>query len=179
MRRLNWYTDFMENMETNENKEMKEVLQKLNDYLAKGFLLHGSKNKIEVLEPRQAKEDDGRETGSLNAVYAADDIRIPIFMALFDKKAEDQKGWRAFYSAQGTAMRVGGENVTFTTGYVHILPHEKFTKIEDERSKEIVSFESVTPEDVIEVNPNILKLFSDITYEIDGVKYTNYESLPD
>jgi hypothetical protein len=164
-------------MKRDENKEMKVALQKLNEYLAKGFVLHGSKNKIEILEPRQAKDDEGREAGSLNAIYAADDIRIPIFMALFDKKDKKQKGWRAFYSTKETTMRVGGENVTFTPGYVHVLSHEKFKKVEDERSKEIVSFESVTPEDIVEVTPNILNLFSNVTYEIDGVVYEDYDSL--
>lgn len=147
---------------------MKIALQKLEGYISQGFLLHGSKNKIEVLEPRQARDDNqDRKSGNLNAVYATDDIRISIFMALFAKKDATQNEWRAFYSSTNeTEMNVGGENVTFTPGYIHVLPEKKFHKVDDENSKEIVSYESVTPIDVISVTPDIAKYLKGINYDM-------------
>lgn len=152
-----------------ENLDMKIAFQKLEDYVSQGLLLHGSKNKIEVLEPRQARDDNQeRKSGNLNAVYATDDIRISIFMALFDKKDTTQNGWRAFYhSTNEDEMKVGGEHVTFTPGYIHVLPGEKFHKVDDENSKEIVAYESVAPIDVIAVTPDITKYLKGINYDME------------
>ncbi|MDO8603840.1 MAG: hypothetical protein Q7K40_00270 [bacterium] len=151
-----------------ESLDMKITLQKLEGYVSQGFLLHGSKNKIEVLEPRQAQDDNhDRKSGNLNAVYATDDIRISIFMALFAKKDADKNGWRAFYnSTNEDEMSVGGENVTFTPGYIHVLPGEKFRKVDDKNSKEIVAYEPVAPIDVVQVTPDIAAYLSGINYDI-------------
>lgn len=47
----------MKNFETLPTPENNaEKFKKLQDYVAKGYLLHGSKNRIEILEPRQAAE---------------------------------------------------------------------------------------------------------------------------
>jgi hypothetical protein len=61
---------------------------------------------------------------------------------------------------------VGGENVFFTDGFVHVLSREKFKEIEDENGKEIVASEPVTPIDVIKITPDILKYLSGVTYEM-------------
>jgi len=152
----------------NENKEMAAVLKKLEDYRSQGYLFHGTKNKIEVLEPRQAHDDDPDTTtvNNLCAVYATDDLRIPIIMALFDKK-DKNKDCNGFYSVtNGGKMTAGGENVTYTPGYIHVLPKDKFQEIEDERTKEIVAFENVSPIDIILITPDILDLIPGITYDI-------------
>jgi hypothetical protein len=154
--------------ESIEKKEARETFVKLKEYLSQGYLLHGSKNKIEVIEPRQA-HDDNRESKvtNLHGVYAADDIRVPVFMALFDKKDPTKKGWTSYYHATNREeITVGGKNVTFTPGYIHVLPNETFQKMEDEHGQETVSFEPVTPIDVIRITPEILELLTGVTYEM-------------
>lgn len=153
---------------TQESREMAETLKKLEEYQSQGFLFHGSKKKIELLEPRQAHDDspDDTKLNDLNAVYATDDLRIPIIMALFDKKDKSKKS-RGFYSCTNNEkMFAGGENITFTPGYIHVLPKEKFQEVEDERTKETVAFENVLPMDIIRITPEILDLIHGITYDM-------------
>jgi hypothetical protein len=150
------------------SQDMLEAFNKLQEYIASGYLLHGSKNKLDVLEPRQAVDGDKTsKVTNLNGVYATDDIRISIFMALFAKKDISKNGWRSFYSVTSKdEITVGGENVFFTDGFVHVLSREKFKEIEDENGKEIVASEPVTPIDVIKITPDILKYLSGVTYEM-------------
>ena len=52
-------------------------------FVQRGFLLHGTgMAELNILEPRQANDEGGFEENLKNAVYATDDSRIPIFMAL-------------------------------------------------------------------------------------------------
>lgn len=153
----------------NQNEElekMRESLEKLRKYVEQGYLLHGSKNKLEVIEPRQAKEDNPeRMVGSLHGIYATENLKAPILMALFAKKDLSKDSWRSSYDSEdGEKFIVSGENFTFTPGYVHILPPDTFKLVADEKgNSELVSNEPVKPIDTIYIAPSILKLFEDIT----------------
>jgi hypothetical protein len=155
-------------MEVNESHEDNaERLARLERYLADGYLLHGSKKRIEILEPRQSRDDDPtRIAGNSNAVYAEGvDVRIPILKALFEKDDPTLNGWRSGYSTQGpgTPILVVGENYRFGSGFVHVLPRDTFEIEGDERDQEYVSRAPVAPIDVIEVDPGILELLDGVT----------------
>jgi hypothetical protein len=161
----------METFQNNniENSQMREVFEKLKAYAKQGYLFHGSKEKVNVLEPRRAKDDDPNDkVGNLHAVYATADIRIPIVMALFDEKDHSKNGWRSFYETKDEKMTVGGENITFTPGYIHVLPKESFQKTEDvdKDMEETVSYVPVTPVDIIQITPEVLNLIPGITYDL-------------
>lgn len=138
------------------NQENAEKLEQLRSYLAQGYLLHGSKQKLEVIKPRQSTDDDPeRISGKSLAVYAADSIATPILKALFAKKDLEKEGWRSAYTGDKDHLVVTGENCTLTPGYVHVLPRDSF-KEEHESSADLISYSPVTPIDVIEVDPSIL-----------------------
>jgi hypothetical protein len=151
-----------------ENQEMVAVLKKLESYRSRGYLFHGSKNKIEVLKPRQAHDNDLDATtgNNLNAVYATDDLRIPIIMAIFDKKDKSKKSRASYSCTNNEEMLVDGENITLTPGYIHVLLKDKFQEIEDERTKEIVAFQNVSPIEIIRITTEILDLIPGITYDL-------------
>lgn len=154
----------MENLPNLEQE--RETLNRLRQYISDGMLLHGTKVLTDTIEPRKASDDDeNRVIGKSLAIYAeASDVRIPILMALFDKKDFGLQNCRTSYSTHGpdTPMIVSGDNYTFSPGYVYVLPPEKFTVEESLTEKEYVSNEPITPIAVIEVNPLILSLFDDI-----------------
>lgn len=156
-------------MEQEPNKEKgRETIEKLKSYLEQGYVLHGGKNRADTLEPRQAEDDDPeRKAGKAVAIYAeAHDLRIPIFMALFDQK-DPSRGWQSSYSAQGDGpMQISGENYTFTPGYIYVLPRDTFEVEGDEIDSELISRQPVTPIDVIEIDPSILKDLEGITIDL-------------
>lgn len=151
-------------MPTNSNTDS---VAKLRDYLEQGYLLHGSKEKLDIIEPRKAADTNpDRTTGQALAIYAeASDIRVPILMALFAEKDPSKKSWRSSYSAQGNGtMKVGGENYMFTPGYVYVLPSETFVTEGDEHDREFISRVNVVPKNVVPVDPSILS-------ELDGIEF--------
>jgi hypothetical protein len=160
------YTFYMEQQpdQTKELSEMRKALNKLEDYAKKGFLFHGSKKRLAILEPRQANDSQpGKETiGNLNAVYALDTFRVPILAALMDEKDKSIGGWKRELSDDGTTLIVGGENFTFTNGYVHVLPPDNFKTEEHDGNYEIVSYTAVTPTDAVEVRPSIVNLLPNV-----------------
>lgn len=146
-----------------------EKLDRLRDYLAQGYLLHGTKKRLAVLEPRQSSDDDPKRiTGKAFAIYAEkEDVRIPILMALFDKADKSAGGWRSSYSQRGDGpLVVSGENCRFTAGYVYVLPPDTFEQEGTENDREYISRSAIRPVAVIEVTPEILKQFPEITYEM-------------
>jgi hypothetical protein len=143
-----------------------EVVKKLQKYISEGFILHGSKKLVPILEPRQATDDNiNRTIGKSFAIYGeAHDIRIPILMALFTQADESLHSWKSGYSGHGpgTPLEVTGENFTFSPGYVYVLSPDHFTTEEDENEREYISHEAITPIDILKIDPTILKEFSDI-----------------
>ena len=146
------------------NKQ-KLTIDQLRKFLEQGYLLHGTKEKLAVVEPRQASDNDPeRKTGKAFAIYAeAHDIRVPILMALFDEKDKSKRSWSSSYSAEGNGpMKVTGENCILTPGYVYVLPKESFVREGGDNDYEYVSYTPVTPVTAIEVEPSLLDEFTDI-----------------
>lgn len=154
----------MEQIPGQENN--REIIKTLKKYLSEGMLLHGSKVLVDQLEPRQASDDDEhRPAGKSFAIYAeANDIRIPILMALFDKADTSQADWRTSYSGHGPdePILVGGRNYTFTPGYIYVLPSNQFKIEGDDNDREYIATEPVKPVQVIPINPSILSSFDNI-----------------
>jgi hypothetical protein len=152
-------------------EKARETLKQLRQYLNEGMLLHGSKVRTEVIEPRQSSDNNpDRIIGKSFAIYAeTEDVRIPILMALFDKKDKDLADCRTSYSSHGPnePMLVSGENFTFSPGYVYVLPPEKFTTEETETEREYIATEPIKPIAVLEINPLILSLFDNIKIKTD------------
>jgi hypothetical protein len=156
-----------------DQNKMKFVLDKLNNYLNDGFVLHGSKLKIDTLEPRQANDinPDRSHVGKQFAVYAEDkDVRIPIVMALFDFVDKNKSTNYGYSRGPDGIMHVKGENIYFTNGWVNVLPKHTFKILEDKEKgdRELVSFESVKSVDILEVDISILEYLKDIKYDIKG-----------
>lgn len=121
-------------------------LRVLEEYLEDGYCLHGSKQKLHLIEPRKAYCETGRPEGCLNAVYAErHDVRIPIIMALFEGRGFGS------YSSDGTLLTVTGDR-TFSPGFVHVLPSDTFSN----ESGEFVSRVPVRPIAIVPVKPSIL-----------------------
>jgi hypothetical protein len=149
-----------------------KILDQLRSYLRQGFLLHGSKQLVKILEPRQASDNDpNRTTGKAHAVYAETmDPRIPIVMALFDKKDPGLRGWTSGYHSSGpdSTMTITGTNCTFTAGYVYVLPPDNFQREGSDDDFEFISATPVTPIAVIKVDPSMLGVLDGIKNEIDS-----------
>ncbi len=144
---------------------MVETLKLLEDFLAEGFCLHGSRTRIEgLVEPRQACDMSGRKSGCQLAVYAdPDDVRIPCVMAMRRPVENPQPGLRpGGYQLKGRRLCVYGDNATFGPGFVYALPRTTFCRLDDE----FVSFEPVAPHAVVPVTPAILLLFKNVELRI-------------
>jgi hypothetical protein len=150
--------------------ESKEAFSRLQEYAAQGYLFHGSKSRVEVLEPRQARDGDGtRKLTNMRGVYATDHIEIPVFMAL--KAPQDaEKSWTSGYSHNhgDETFSMHGNNTVLTPGWVHVLPRDTFEVLEEGGSNETVSMEPVRPIASIEVKPDILRLFPNIDLDLSG-----------
>lgn len=129
-----------------------------------GYLLHGSPQRLALVKPRQARDDNGRAIGCLAAVYATDDVRIAVVMAMFSRADSSIRSHRSFYATVGTRLRVGGENVTFRPGWVHVLPRNSFRTIFQDGAEEIISHVQVRPIQWIRVEPSIIAQL-DVTVE--------------
>lgn len=130
------------------------ALELLENMLAEGFCLHGSKRRIsDHLIPHQAHCESGRPEGNLNAIYAdPDGVRIPCLMALFDRKDPRQSRMTSYTGQGGGMLTVEGTNTTFTPGYVYVLPTDTFVF----HHGEFVSFTPVWPHAIVPVTPEIL-----------------------
>lgn len=150
-----------------KRERAEHILTQLRDYAEQGYLFHGGKTRVDVLEPRQAHDDDpDRRTGKARAVYATDDIRIPIVMALFEKADPALSGWQSSYTtAEDGTLLVSGENCTLTQGFIHVLPPETFESEGDEHDRETLSFAPVAPIDIIPVDADVLAFLDGISID--------------
>jgi hypothetical protein len=137
---------------------MKAVLDRLQRDIDCGLLLHGSKWRLETLEPRQARDvDQANDVGSQRAVYAARNLTIPIVMALIAVRDASVGSWFHEYHDDGNCIVVRGTNFTFTTGFVYVLEPDSFIEIKDDRGRrDIVSYQPVVPLACVRVTAEIL-----------------------
>lgn len=145
----------------------KETLALLRQYLSEGYVLHGSKVKNELLEPRQASDTRSeRVSGKQVAVYASEFVEVPLFMALHEKRNKSLP-MRSGYSGHDGIFKMYGENCTLGPGYVYVLPRDAFEVESDGKGdEELISRAPVTPVAVIEVRPSILDLLDTVTLEL-------------
>lgn len=156
----------MDRMEGRNSQESLETLRKMEDYLSQGYLLHGSKRRLEMIEPRKADDTDPeRVAGKANAVYASDEVYAPILRALFDRK-DPTRDSRSSYSGNAIHMKVTGENATFTNGYVYVLPRDSFILEGEGDDQELISYSPVTPIETIVVTPEILEHLQNLEIDL-------------
>ncbi len=138
----------------------------LNEFVHRGYLLHGSKRmNISLLEPRQANDegDKGKdmEENNRNAVYTSNDPRIPLFMAL-PKRGESGYSIDGFIGDDGVVTESTvfyAESIdTERTGSVYVVPSKNF---EWAGGSQYTSTKSVVPSYEISVN------LSDFQYPIE------------
>jgi hypothetical protein len=135
-----------------------ELIHRLQGYLDAGYLLHGSKQQVEVLEPRYARNSEpAYSIGKQRAIYAATNMRIPVVKALLSVKDPRIGEWFHRYVDYGDHIVVSGTNFVFTPGFVYALNHESFIEIEDDLGRrETVSYQPVIPNARVRVTPAIL-----------------------
>ncbi len=127
------------------------------------FCFHGSKGRLDVIEPRQARCESGRPEGCLNAVYADQhSIEVPIVMALIAPEPGVHES-RSGYSRTGEEkLVVTGTGTTFTPGYVHVLS----TKTFEWYCGEFISRVPVEVICMLRVDPSILRHIDTIDLQI-------------
>jgi hypothetical protein len=145
-----------------------KALEALREYVAQGYVLHGSKSMNQMLEPRQARDTNrDRVSGQSFAIYATDHVEIPLFMALKDRKDPNVRSMRSGYNGTGGKFHLYGENTTLTPGFVYVLPRDTFEVESDGNGdEELISRVPVTPVAIIRVEPDILNLFDNITLDL-------------
>ena len=131
-----------------------EILAKLREYVARGYVLHGSNKRLEVIDPRQANEYSDRSESNRIAVYATTDPRIALIFATIRLPASGSATLRIWRG--DLQITVEGCSVCRCSGFVHILRADGFEHAgRDER----ISLLSVSPIDIIPVEPTILESF--------------------
>lgn len=131
---------------------MWQVHRELREALEAGYCLHGSRLRLDVIEPRPARCETGRREGNLTAVYAdTTSPAVPCLMALFAEKVPG-KGYYSSYSNANDTLVVIGEGLTFRPGFIHVLPRDTFQWY----GHEFVAFEQVPVLQQIRVTPAIL-----------------------
>lgn len=145
-----------------------ETLALLREYLDKGFLLHGSKNSTEMLEPRQSSDsNEARVSGKQFAIYAADNVEVPIFMALRDKRDPGKRSMHSGYSGYGGTFHMYGENIDLTPGYVYVLPRDTFeTESDGNGDEELISRVPIKPVAIVPIEPDIVHLLGTISLDL-------------
>jgi hypothetical protein len=147
-----------------------KIIAELSEYLKKGYVLHGSKSDSSVLKPQQAHDTNvDRIVGKAFAIYAEGrDIRIPIFMALKDRKDISMSS-ESEYSGYGPekVLTISGRNLHFTPGYVHVLPSETYEIEKHGNVEELISRVPVRAIKIFRVSPSILDALPNIEMNIE------------
>jgi hypothetical protein len=123
------------------------------------FVFHGSPNKLEYLEPRQAytwKNDIKTEDGK-PAVFASKYSDIAIFMALINRE-NIKANFRSGYGFQDDKheFRLSKETkdkLFNLKGYIYVFNKNDF---EQRNSVEYVSYKIVKPIKILEINESFL-----------------------
>jgi hypothetical protein len=131
------------------------VREILRDFLMREYLLHGSSQKFEIVEPRQACDEKGRFQGNFKAVYATFDVRVAAFMAT--RHPTNLQSWSSYYHSVEDKFQAGGENVVLGPGYIYVLPGDTFQFVGTEEDREIVSFVPVVPAIVVRIGPEFVR----------------------
>jgi len=123
------------------------------------WVFHGSGDKIDTLEPRQAYNYPANSGGEQipddkPAVFASPNADIAIFMSIFNRN-NASRGFRCGYDAQGDGSfkfrttKYTMDQIHDAKGYVYVFDKTKFIS---RSSSEVLSYESVVPAEVIVVS---------------------------
>lgn len=134
-------------------------IEKLKEYEKQGYLFHGSPNKIELLEPKQAFSSYGSDTLVKHgepSVSATPFVELAIFRSIInDKNAPDDHDSSFGYNSDiGLLFSVSEKTLNQAKGkkgFVHILPLEGFKKFSN-TIMEWRSEKEVKPIDIIKVS---------------------------
>lgn len=135
----------------------------------KSFLLHGSSQNLDILEPQQAN-DTHKKSGNKKAVYAVTDPVLPIFYSIKDKAKINGRVVSGKSDNDGVikyefAMpRQSLEQYPYKDGVVYILDRNDFTPESDEGtpSDEWTSSQSVTPWAKLKVKPEDFQYLNEV-----------------
>lgn len=119
------------------------------------FVFHGSADKVGEFEPRQAFTGfkEKRRPDGHPAVFASDEIEIPIFMAIFHKENMPQ-GFRSSFSMtkEGITLKATQKSLDQAKkgkGYVYVFKKSDFEK---RNGNEWVSTKTVIPVETVMVS---------------------------
>lgn len=140
-------------------------------YLAeeKDFLLHGSGEELNTLEPQQAN-DAHKESGNKKAVYAVTDAALSIFYAIKDRSKIKGNVISGRTHSNGEVSyhfvmpKDSLEKHPYKEGVVYILNKADFNPEYDEgiHSNEWTSFESITPWAKLKVGPEDFQYLNEV-----------------
>lgn len=138
----------------------------------KNTLFHGSSERVDVLEPRQAR-DTAKSFGNKKAVYAVEDSVLPIFYAIQDRskihgkiisgKSVDEETGKAAYHFEMPKDVL--ESKPWKEGVVYVLNKDKFEQGRDEEGRPIdewVVGEAIEPWARLEVAPEDFRFLDEI-----------------
>lgn len=142
-----------------------ETFHALKQYVIDGHLLHGSNLQLTVLKPQAPSSDSGGAIHTQNAVYATQDPRIACAMAMFTRKDKTNPDAQTFYHVTNDQCEIGGTNIMFGAGFVHILPRDTFVYLEDKTGDyDWVSYQTVKPVATLPVDASIADYFENTTF---------------
>ncbi|OGM75457.1 hypothetical protein A2382_04145 [Candidatus Woesebacteria bacterium RIFOXYB1_FULL_38_16] len=144
-----------------------QTVKLLDDYVKKGYVLHGSRKRFDVLIPHR-KEKLHSSTGTLRAVYATSIPLIALFKAVLNAPimpgGRGMIGWK-FDHELNPYFRVTPNYIrhnAFSSGFVYVLRKEKFKKY-NKILCEYYSENPVVPDFVINVKKNDFLLNANIS----------------
>ncbi|HYF12797.1 MAG TPA: hypothetical protein VD928_00665 [Candidatus Paceibacterota bacterium] len=130
-----------------------QPLEKLARYLAQGYVLHGSKSRLEILKPHLAENLSDRPELNRLAVYATNDVRIALIFATM--KLDPANGSASLRIWGDKPLIAQGSNAPITSGFVQIVSRVHFKQINN--GSTFTSSVPVVPIDMVEVEPSILE----------------------
>lgn len=129
------------------------------------FVLHGSPQRLTVVEPRQAAGNPKWPHLCMYAVYASISVEFALIHALIEKPSYvlDEKE---------ECIMVRGEKIVVNSGYIYVLPIHPFTPIDDGVGGMcLTAKEPVEALAVVEVVPEMLAHYPLIGFQcIDLIK---------
>jgi len=142
----------------NTNNESPERIKLLALESEGRWVFHGSSSKIKIFKPKQAyrypkNSDEGRVADGDPAVFSSPFVDIAIFMGIINK-TNAPRGLRSGFGTDSEgkikfqATKETIDQLHKATGYVYVFDKTKFIP---RSSVESLSYEPVTPDDVVMV----------------------------
>ena len=157
----------------------------LNKLVNKGFLLHGSNKKFDIISPNKKEKLDPR-AGKLKAVYATNDSLIAMFLAIIaPQKLPLVKGNRKNmiswgYDKIGKIHFALSPNYythnAFDMGYIYVVEQSIFKPLK-KLPHEFYSYEKITPKEVVFVKPHdFLSIIKPEIIPVEAIKKAGFHT---